>query len=154
MFKEMRRKDRALEKNEALEILKNCDYGILSTIDKNGYPYGVPLSYVYLNDSLYFHSATEGNKLDNILTNDKVSFCAVGQTSILPNQFSTKYESVIAFGKAAEVIGDEKKEALLELLNKYSPEFIEQGKVYIQNAGVITKVIKISIDHITGKARR
>lgn len=154
MFKEMRRKDRALEKNDTLEILKNCDYGILSTIDKNGYPYGVPLSYVYLNDSLYFHSATEGTKLDNILTNDKVSFCVVGQTSIIPNQFSTKYESVIVFGTAAEVIGDEKKEVLLELLNKYSPEFIEQGKVYIQNADVITKVIKISIDHITGKARR
>lgn len=154
MFKEMRRKDRALEDTETLEILKKCDYGILSTIDKNGYPYGVPLSYVYINNSLYFHSAREGTKLDNIIANDKVSFCIVGQTATLPDKFSTKYESVIVFGKASEVIDDEKNEALLEILNKYSPDFIEQGKSYIKNAGGITKVIKITIDHITGKARR
>lgn len=154
MFKEMRRKDRALENNEAIELLKNCEYGILSTIDKNGYPYGVPLSYVYVDNSIYFHSATEGNKLDNILTNDKVSFCVVGKTSILPDKFSTKYESVIVFGKTTEVIDDEKNEALLEILNKYSPGFIKQGKAYIQNAGAKTKVIKITIEHISGKARK
>lgn len=154
MFKEMRRKDRVLEITETLEILKNCDYGILSTIDKNGYPYGVPLSYVYIDNSIYFHSATEGNKLDNILNNNKVSFCVVGKTSILPDKFSTKYESVILFGKASEVINDEKNKALLEILNKYSPDFIEQGKTYIQNAGAKTKVIKITIVHITGKARK
>lgn len=154
MFKEMRRKDRAIENYDSLEILKNCDYGILSTVDKNGYPYGVPLSYVYMNNSLYFHSATIGNKLDNILYNNKVSFCVVGQTSVLPDKFSTKYESVVFFGTATEVVDVEKNEALLELLNKYSPDFIEQGKVYIKNAGSVTKVIKITIDHITGKARR
>lgn len=154
MFKEMRRKDRALEDTETLEILKKCDYGILSTIDKNGYPYGIPLSYVYMDNALYFHSAKEGSKLDNISYNDKVSFCVVGKTSTLPDKFSTKYESVIVFGKASEVIDVEKNKALLEILNKYSPNFIEQGKDYIQNAGAITKVIKISIKHISGKARK
>lgn len=154
MFKEMRRKDRVLEITEALEILKICEYGVLSTIDKNGYPYGVPLSYVYIDNSIYFHSATEGNKLDNILNNNKVSFCVVGKTSILPDKFSTKYESVIVFGKATEAIADEKNKALLEILNKYSPDFIEKGKTYIQNASSKTKVIKITIEHISGKARK
>lgn len=154
MFKEMRRKDRALENTEAIELLKNCEYGILSTIDKNGYPYGVPLSYVYMDNSIYFHSATEGNKLDNISYNNKVSFCSVGKTSILPDKFSTKYESVIVRGTASEVIDEEKCKALLEILNKYSPDFIEQGKFYIEKAGSVTKVIKITIDHISGKARR
>jgi nitroimidazol reductase NimA-like FMN-containing flavoprotein (pyridoxamine 5'-phosphate oxidase superfamily) len=153
MFKEMRRKDRELKNDEIIEILKNNDYGILSTVGENGYPYGVPISYIYFKDSIYFHCAVEGHKLDNIKNNDKVSFCIVGKTCILPDKFSTKYESVIIFGKANEVFDNEKNTVLLEVLNKYSPDYIEKGKVYIANAGVKTKVIKISIEHISGKAR-
>lgn len=154
LFREMRRKDRELKDDEVIEILKNSDYGILSTVSQNGYPYGVPISFVFLNNSIYFHGAVEGHKLDNILNNSKVSFCVVGQTCILPDKFSTKYESVIVFGRANEVFNNEKNTILLEILNKYSPDYIEKGKAYITNASIKTKVIKISIEHISGKARR
>jgi nitroimidazol reductase NimA-like FMN-containing flavoprotein (pyridoxamine 5'-phosphate oxidase superfamily) len=154
MFREMRRKDRELKNDEIIDILKNSDYGILSTISQKGYPYGAPVSYVYINNSIYFHGATEGHKLDNILNNSKVSFCVVGQTCILPDKFTTKYESVIIFGMAVEIFDDEKSLALLEILNKYSPDYIENGKEYIKNASKATKVIKINIEHISGKARR
>lgn len=154
MFREMRRKDRELKNNEVIEILKNSDYGILSTVSQNGYPYGVPVSFVFINNSIYFHSATEGHKSDNILNNSKVSFCVVGQTCILPDKFSTNYESVVVFGRAVEVIEDEKDTTLLEMINKYSPDYMEEGKEYIKNASIRTKVIKINIEHISGKARR
>ena len=154
MFNEIRRKDRGIEGSEAIEVLRKCEYGTLSTVDEEGYPYGVPLSYVYANDSIYFHSALEGHKLENIKKNDKVSFSVVGQTDVLPDKFSTKYESVIIFGRAKEVFDDEKTSAFLELINKYSTDYIEKGKIYIKNASDKTKVIKISIDHISGKARR
>ncbi|MBP2632287.1 MAG: pyridoxamine 5-phosphate oxidase-related, FMN-binding [Firmicutes bacterium] len=154
MFKELRRKDRELNNSEAVAILEQGEYGILSTVDKNGYPYGVPVSYVFINDFIYFHSAVEGNKLDNIRDHNKVSFCVVGQTCILPEKFSTEYESVILFGTASEVFDDEKNMALVEFLNKYSVDHIEKGKEYIKNASEKTKVIKIHIDHISAKARR
>jgi len=154
VFREMRRKDRELENDEAIEILKNNSYGILSTVSQNSYPYGVPVSYVFLNNSIYFHCAVKGHKLDNILNNSKVSFCVVGQTCILPDKFSTKYESVVVFGRAVEIFDNEKNTALLEILNKYSPDYIEKGKEYIKNSSKATKVIKISIEHISGKARR
>lgn len=154
MIREMRRKDRQLKESEAIEILKNNTYGVLSTINNEGYPYGVPLSYIFINNSIYFHSATKGQKLDNILDNSNVSFCVVGKTEILPDQFSTKYESVIVFGKAIEVVDDEKNTALLDILNKYSTDYIEQGKVYIEKAIAATKVIKINIEHISGKSKR
>jgi nitroimidazol reductase NimA-like FMN-containing flavoprotein (pyridoxamine 5'-phosphate oxidase superfamily) len=154
MFREMRKKERELNNEEAIEILKNNTYGILSTIGENGYPYGVPLSYIYFNNAIFFHGATNGHKLDNILNNNKVSFCVVGETHILPDKFSTEYESTIVFGKAFEVFDDEKNAALLEIINKYSSDYIEQGKEYIQRASKATKVIKIEIDHISGKARR
>ncbi len=154
MFKEMRRKNRELETEEAIEILKKCEYGILSTVGENEYPYGVPVSYIYYNDAIYFHSAIEGNKLDNILNNNKVSFCVVGDTEVLPHIFSTNYESVIIFGKATEVFEGEKISALIEILNKYSKEYLQEGKEYIKNASAKVKLVKISIDHISGKARK
>lgn len=154
MFREFRRKDRKLTDIEVIEILKNCEYGVLSTVSEDGYAYGVPVNYVYMNDSIYFHCATEGHKLDNIKKDNRVSFCVVGQTFLLPEKFSTKYESVIFFGKATEVFDDEKCTALLELVNKYSPDYVEKGKEYIKNASPKTKVIKISAEHMSGKARR
>ena len=154
MDRKMRRKDRELTKEETIKILKENTYGILSTIDKNCQPYGVPISYVFLNDSIYFHCAGEGHKLDNILNNKRVSFCVVGQTSIVPDKFTTKYESVVIFGTAAEIIDDEKNEALLEIIYKYSPNFIKEGKEYIEKAGKGTTVIKISIEHSSGKANK
>ncbi|MBN3408372.1 MFS transporter [Clostridium botulinum] len=154
MFSEMRRKDRELKNDEAIEILKNNTYGVLSTISENGYPYGVPISYIFFDNSIYFHSAIKGHKLDNISNNNRVSFCVVGRTHILPDKFSTEYESVIVFGRVIEVSNDEKNTALLEILNKYSADYIGQGKEYIQKASKATKVMKINIEHTLGKAKR
>lgn len=154
MNKEMRRKDREIQIEEVKEILIKEQYGVVSTISKDGYPYGVPISYVYLDNAIYFHSATEGHKLDNIFNNSKVSFCVVGKTCVLPDKFSTNYESVVIFGDANEVFDEEKNTVLIGILKKYSPEYLEKGKVYIKNAGSKTKVIKININHISGKARK
>ena len=153
-MKSMRRSDREITLQEASVILDNAEYGILSTVDDGGQPYGVPLSYAYKNDSIYFHSALSGHKLDNIEHNSKVSFCAVGKTKVLPEKFATEYESAVAFGVASEITGIERHDALLWLLEKYSPDFIEEGRNYIEQEDKRTKVFKIAIRHISGKARR
>lgn len=153
-MRQLRRKDRKASAEEVHEILSRGEYGILSTVDKDGQPYGVPISYVYRNEAIYIHSALKGHKLDNINANPKVSFSVVGKVQLLAQQFTTNYESVIAFGTATEIWGDEKIDALFGLIEKYSPEFQEAGKEYIQNDNKITQVIKISLDHISGKARR
>jgi len=150
----MRRRDRAAGHRDAEKLLSQCEYGVLSTVGEDGQPYGVPLSYAYKNNSLYFHSALSGHKLDNILGNPKVSFCVVGHTRVLPAEFSTEYESVIAFGTVSEVSGEEKTAALRLLVEKYSPGFIEEGLRYIEREDKVTKVLKVEIDHVTGKARR
>jgi len=109
---------------------------------------------VVRNGSIYFHSALNGQKLDNINYNPKVSFCVVGKTNVLPDKFATEYESAVAFGVAAEVAGNEQQDALLWLLEKYCPGFMEEGRRYIEEKEKSTKVIKIEISHISGKARR
>ena len=75
MFKEMRRKDRMLTKEELLDIMATAEYGVLSTVGEDGWPYGVPVNFVYNGGKIYFHAALTGQKLDNILFNNKVSFC-------------------------------------------------------------------------------
>lgn len=154
MNREMRRKDRELSYDETIEILKSCSYGILSTVNEEGQPYGVPISYVFLNNSIYFHCAGEGHKLDNMKKNNKVSFCVVGNISVVQDKFTTKYESAIVFGRTEEVFENEKNEALLEIIKKYSPDFIDKGREYIERAGKATTVIKISIEHASGKANK
>lgn len=153
-MKQIRRRDREITIQEATEILDKAEFGVLSTVDEDGQPYGLPLSYVYVNNSIYFHCAASGHKLDNIAFNAKVSFCVVGNTKVLPDKFATEYESAVAFGIASEVNGTERHNALLWLLEKYSPSFIEEGKQYIVQKDKVTKVFKIEIDHISGKARR
>lgn len=154
MFKEMRKKDRSIDIDESINILKSGQYGVLSTVGENGYAYGVPLNYTYFNGGIYFHCAREGSKLDNILHNDKVSFCVVGSTEPMPEKFSYRYESTIVFGSAAEVFDEEKESALVELIKKYSADFLEKGIEYVKKDASKTKVIKISIEHISGKARK
>ncbi len=154
MFKEMRRQDREVSANEAIRILEENIFGTLSTIGENGYPYGVPLNYAYMDNAIYFHSALEGNKLDNIEFNNKVSFCVVGHTQILSDKFSTAYESVIIFGRAVEVEADEKKKALVALVERYSKDYLQAGMNYIDKDISKTKVIKIVIENIKGKMRK
>lgn len=154
MFKPMRKKDRGLDDEQAARLLEKGRYGVLSTAGENGYAYGIPLNYAYHNEGVYFHCALEGSKLDNIRYNNRVSFCVVGDTEPLPDRFSYRYESVIVFGRAEEVFDGEKEEALAALIQKYSGEFMEKGLQYIKRDGGKTKVFKIGIEHMTGKARK
>jgi len=152
MFRKMRRIDKSMGNEAALELLHKGGYGVLSTVGSDGYPYGVPISYACKDDAIYFHCATEGQKLDNIEENSKVSFCVIGDTEVIPEKFSTNYESVIVFGNANIIANvDEKKSALLAIVEKYSPNYTESGKKYISNDFGKTKVIKMNIEHITGK---
>lgn len=154
MFRKMRRHDKEISSEEAARILESAEYGILSTTGEDGYAYGVPLSYAYKDNCIYFHCARDGQKLDNIKHNDRVSFCVVGATELLPEEFSTRYESVIAFGRASEVFDQEKQEALVAILEKYSSQFMDKGMEYINKDSRLTRVIKIEIEHMTGKKGR
>ncbi len=128
----MRRKDKAMQDGAIIGLLQNGEYGVLSTVDGNEQPYGVPLNYVLMNNCIYFHCALEGHKLDNLALNHKVSFCVVGRTNLLPAEFSTEFESVIVFGRASVIEGEERYQALNALIEKYSPEFVSEGSAYIE----------------------
>lgn len=152
---EMRRKEKMISHEETLEVLASAEYGIMSTVGADGMPYGTPVNFVYKDDAIYFHCATEGHKLSNLEASDKVCFTVVDSVELMPEKFNTKYRSVIAFGTASTVENDEeKKKVLLEVVRKLSPDFIESGIAYINSSFSKARVIKITISEISGKATR
>ena len=150
----MRRQDRQISESEAIEILQKGEFGVLSMCTPDSGGYGIPLNYALKDKAIYFHCALEGSKLEYLRQNNRVSFCVIGRTNVLPSQFGTMYESVIASGVATEVEGEEKHEALMLFLEKYSADYIQEGTEYMIKAFKRVKVIKLSIETITGKARK
>ncbi len=154
MFREMSKENMHMDKEEIMEILSEAEYGIISTIGENGYPYGFPMSHKVLNSNIYFHCGVNGHKIDNLNFNNKVSYTVVGETKLVPELQDTDYKSVIAFGEAVLVEGSEKTKVLKEIVDKYAPGFEEIGYKSIGPEYDIVKVYRIEIEYITGKERK
>lgn len=153
MFREMRRKRQALSREEISSVLYRGTSGVLALSGDDIYPYAVPISYVYDGENIYFHCAKSGHKLDAIQQNAKVSFCVIGQDKIVPDEYTSYFRSVIAFGQI-EIIKDEKEKraAIEKLAIKYAPEDTAIGrKNAIDREWTPLCMLKMRIDHITGK---
>jgi uncharacterized protein len=150
----MRRADRRIGTPEARELVAQATYGVLSTVGPDGAPYGVPLSFCLAGSAIYIHSAREGRKLDHLAREPRVSFCVVGATEVLPQQFGTLYESCIVEGVAAEAFGEEKQAALEGLVAKYAAGFPVERQRHIEALGDETRVFRIDVVSLSGKARR
>lgn len=154
MHRPMRRSERQMDLAWAQALLVRAEYGILATVDRAGQPYGVPLSFTYDgSDSIYLHCAPEGHKLDNLRANPQACFTVVGRTQVLPHQFSTVYESAIAFGNVSELDGEEKRAALRLIAAKYNPGEDAANEAYIEANFTRVAVLHFTITHLTGKQR-
>ena len=153
MFREMRRKRQQLTEAECIEILMKNTSGVLAVLGDNGYPYSVPLSYVYDSGSLYFHCAKSGHKLDAIKNCDKVSFCVIDQDLVVPEKYTTYFRSVIIFGQASVVDQeDEIRSAIEKLAVKYHPDDSKDNRdSVIEKEYKAMCMVKIQIKHMTGK---
>ena len=151
MFREMRRAKQLLSEADTISVMNRCTNGILACNGDDGYPYAVPLSYVYQDQKIYFHSAKAGHKIDAILSYPKVSFAVVDEDQIISEEYTTYFRSVIAFGKARLVEGEEWTGAFRALVDKYSGDQPEEAKMKEIEGCHQTHLIAIDIEHITGK---
>lgn len=153
MFREMRRKKQLLSHADTIDILNAGTAGVLGVWGDDGYPYTVPLSYVLAGDTLYFHCAKKGHKLDAIERNDKVSFCVIDKDDVIQKAFTTHFRSAIVFGTARIVMDDDERRRALECLAaKYSPDYLQDGSREIDREWNRVAVIAVKIEHMTGKA--
>lgn len=174
----MRRKDRDMNKEFGLKIIDNSNYGVLSIIDEDeNDPYSLPLSIVRDENSLYFHSAKAGKKVELLEENRKVSIVFVGETRIPENfseeeleemkddetkavqfiskVFTTEFESSIVKGKVKVVKDREEKIKALKLIcEKYTPTKMKYFPIAIKSALDKTNIYKIDIEEITSKRKK
>lgn len=154
---EVRRQDRLLDEERAVEIIRNGEYGVLSMVGEDGTEaYGIPVNYVWDgNGAIYLHCAPEGRKLRCIEKHAHVSFCIVGTTNVVPNKFTTAYESVVLECAARRGLPEaERMEALRLLLLKYSPNDIGTGLKYAEKSFHRTEIIKLSVIRVSGKCKK
>lgn len=153
MFREMRRKNQQVTNEECIEILKNENRAVLSVINEDGYPYGIPVDFYYdeENNKIYLHGAKEGSKIDSIKKDNKVCFTVYNQGFKKENDWAWWSTSVIIFGKA-ELVDDIKvtEDKLRKIGLKYYPTS-EEVDEEIKHALNRVQIISISIEHMTGK---
>lgn len=151
MERKMRRFKQMLAEEDTKQILYSSTNGILSLVDSDGEPYGVPLSFAYDGDRrIYFHSAVKGHKMECLGEKSRASFCVVAQDSIIPEEFTTYFRSVIARGDIRIVSeSDEIMKGLMLLCDKYSPG-IDPGKEISRCLSHVA-VLCLDIDSMTGK---
>lgn len=167
MFREMRRKGQQITLQECAQILTRAKTGVLGLHGDDGYPYTVPLNFVYtpgrdaVEDApeqglgtIGFHCAVTGHKVDSIRRNEKVSFTVVDRDEIMPKERTTKYCSVIVFGRARILEGQEElRRAANAVGAKYSAGYEDLYLAETEDTirrGTLC-CVEITIDHMTGK---
>ena len=148
----MRRKEKEItEQSELLSIIAKAKVCRLAMIDGNR-PYIVPLSFGYKDNTLYFHGALKGKKIDLIKQNPNICFEFDHLIETVESEkacsWSMKFQSIIGFGKASFVEHEvEKKTALAVIMSQYSDEHYDFPDKMLQ----ATAVIKVAIESLTGK---
>ena len=152
MFRKIRRFKQLLPEETAVEILNRNTSGTLALLGDDDYPYAVPISYVYADGKLYFHSATSGHKIDAIRKCEKASFCVIDQDQVVPDEYTTYFRSVIVFGKMRIVEDpDEMRRMATVLAMKYSADYAEGIPKEIEDSIKHMAMIEMSIEHMTAK---
>ena len=151
----MRRRDRELSEAEAWALLEQAEWGVLATVDAEGWPYAVPVNHAVVDGALIIHCATAGHKLDNLAANPRVSYCAVTVAETLPLELATRYASAIVFGQAELLTEDgDKRTALRALGLRFAAEHPGLVEREIDKDLFRTTVLRLRIERVTGKARR
>ncbi len=141
----MRRNERAMTDKEELEgVLKGTFVCRLGLCDGE-VPYVVPMTFGFLDGSVFMHSALEGRKIDLIRKNPNVCLEFEKDVELLvgeaPCSFSMKYRSVIASGKAIFLEGTEEKALGLNVIMRQCT-----GKEYTFPAQALDRVVVIRVD--------
>jgi len=152
----MRRNDREItDPTVILDLLARCHIGRLATIGHDGFPRIKPVNFVHHHEVIYFHTALEGEKIDDIRRDNRVCF-EVDQP--IAHVMSGKkacsagylYRSVIIKGRATMVDDETKKTKALDLLMQ-KHEGTDKKYEYSKASMSETGIVRIDIEQMTGK---
>lgn len=173
----MRRKDREMDREFGLKVIDKAVYGVLSMIDENNDPYCIPLSIVREGNTLYFHSARDGKKVQIFSNSPRVCITFVGETRIPENLskeelneiikdetkagivtskvFTTEFESAVVSGKVKLVEREtERINALRLVCEKYTPSKMDYFSMAVKSGLNATNIYSVEIEEISAKRKK
>lgn len=151
----MRRADREMSREFGLAILDRCEWAVLGMTDKAGEPYGVPVTIVRDGEHLYLHGAMAGRKAECLRRGGRVCVTAVGDTRIIQEQFTTEFESVVAYGTPSEVVDEaEKIRALRLLCQRHTPDAMAGFDAAVERSLARTAIFRIDLAEVTAKRKK
>ena len=164
MFRKMRREKQQLAREETLEILKNGKTAILALSGDDGYPYAVPVNYVFCETQenpcdansnplgkILFHGAKAGHKIDALERCQKVSLCIIQEDDVIKEKLTTAYKSVIVFGTARILRDEEEIFRAAEIFGLRYNEDAVFVRDEIRRTFAALSCVEIQIEHATGK---
>ena len=153
MFRPIRRKKRDIGRDAAQQLLSGARIGILAVNGDDGYPYAVPINYLYDPgcEKIYFHGAKAGHKYDAITACDKVCFTVYGEEVIREEAWAPFVQSAVVFGRCRKMEATpETVKTLKQLAMKYYPEEAIADRE-IEKSGQAVQMFEIDIEYISGK---
>ncbi|HBC70281.1 MAG TPA: hypothetical protein DCZ56_08115 [Sutterella sp.] len=155
--RDLRHYDRLLTDKEALTVIRNVPHAVLSTADKNGIPYGVPVTPVYDDGKIYFHGSADANgrKTVNMLQNKYVSLCYTAKDNIVQEEFAVNFVSVVVSGTARQITDPKAKAALMyKIVHHHAPvKTDKQIEEYLRPEINLISLWEVTPLKITGKSR-
>lgn len=153
MFRNMKHDRCRISVEETENYLREENWGVLSLHGDDGFPYGVPMNYVWDNGSILLHCASgNSHRLDSLKRSSKVCFTVVPEHKLDRQHWTTVYTSIIIFG-TAELITDptEKQSAMRAFMTALIPEKLEEAIQSCDPGKPGLVMIRIRPLFITGK---
>lgn len=153
MFRAIRKKKNEIDAEAAKALLRSGRRGVLAVNGDDGYPYAIPINYVYDGDArkIYFHGARAGHKVDALRACDKVCFTVYGNETIREEAWAPFMQSVVVFGRCHLVEAGDRAAALLkQFAMKYYPDE-QMVDDEIARVGKAAQIFEIEIEHLSGK---
>lgn len=153
MFRPVRRKKREISVELAKQLLLSSRRGVLAVNGDNGYPYAIPINYIYdaEEEKIYFHGARAGHKIDSIKACDKVCFTVYGNESIKEEEWAPFVQSTVVFGRCHLI---EDQDYAIKLVKKMAMKYYPDEQTAdeeIEVSGKAVQMFEIEIEHISGK---
>ena len=150
MFRPMRRWKQQLPHEDCEAVLREGLRGVLAVSGDDGYPYAVPMNYLYADGKLFFHCAREGHKLDALRRCDKASFNVIDNGVQVPGKRGLDFRSVTVFGRIRIL---EDREEILNRVRAFGLKYFDAAYIEdeITRTGNRVCCLELSVEHMTGK---
>lgn len=153
MFRPIRKKKNEIGMEEAKELLRSSRRGVLAMNGDEGYPYAIPINYLYDEEShrIIFHGAKVGHKVDSLKKCDKVCFTVFGNETIKEEKWAPYLQSVVVFGRCHLV---ENRADTLDEVKKFAMKYFPSENMVDEEvalSGRAVQIFEIKIEHVSGK---